>query len=247
MISLYKAIFTGKYTELFTYRNPIEYGYKIEGVFRDLKRLKTDEEKVENTKVSTKRAKDKMKRLITGNMYHSKQFKPVFLTLTYKENFQSLDMANIDFTKFIKRFNYRLGYPLKYIAVPEFQDRGAVHYHLIIFNMPFIKGQEIEQMWGHGSTDIKLVTRHRGLWKYLVPYVGKTFKDERFRGKKRYFYSLDNHSKETHDFDEINEVIKTLTSEDLIAEYQYTIQDKNGIEVNQVKKQEFLAGGEMGI
>ena len=53
------------------------------------------------------------------------------LTLTYRENITNTKKAWHDFTKFIRLV--RKHYPnFVYVAVPEFQKRGAVHFHLSI-------------------------------------------------------------------------------------------------------------------
>lgn len=54
----------------------------------------------------------------------------LFITLTYAENMQDIKQADLDFKNFIKRFRYEYG-AFDYIAVREFQKRGAIHYHMI--------------------------------------------------------------------------------------------------------------------
>jgi len=130
---------------------------------------------------------------------------------------------------------------LRYVAVPEFQERGAVHYHLIIFNINFIKGADIEKTWAYGKTDIKLVNRGTGAFNYIVKYLNKSFKDERYRGKKRYFYSLVNHSVETKDELLVEKIFMSLNSAELLREIQYTLKDPNTDVVwNTVKSAEYL-------
>lgn len=61
-----------------------------------------------------------------------------FITLTFKENITDLDYANKKFNQYcinIRRKCKKLGFEFKYIGVPEFQKRGAVHYHLLT-NLP---------------------------------------------------------------------------------------------------------------
>lgn len=72
--------------------------------------------------------------------------KTKFVTLTFSENVESIDYANDEFRKFIQRLNYRLystkKASLKYLATWEKQKRGSIHYHVIFFNLPFIKNSE---------------------------------------------------------------------------------------------------------
>ena len=58
-----------------------------------------------------------------------------FITLTYAENQQDIDKANKDFSNYIrqvKRHCESEGREFYYLGVPEFQDRGAIHYHLFV-------------------------------------------------------------------------------------------------------------------
>lgn len=82
------------------------------------------------------------------------------MTLTFKENIKDIDVSNTEFTNFIRRLNYNLygtkKSVLKYIAVWEKQKRGAIHYHINLFDIPFIKTKKIEEIWGRGfKTQIK--------------------------------------------------------------------------------------------
>lgn len=61
-----------------------------------------------------------------------------FITLTFSDNVCDIDQANKYFSLWTKRYtNFckKYGHELKYLGVPEFQKRGAVHYHLLL-NVP---------------------------------------------------------------------------------------------------------------
>ncbi|WP_452176556.1 rolling circle replication-associated protein, partial [Kordiimonas lipolytica] len=58
--------------------------------------------------------------------------------------------SNYNFKKFIQRLNYKMDLKLKYSCVVEFQKRGAVHYHLLAYNLPFIENSKLAEIWGHG-------------------------------------------------------------------------------------------------
>ena len=53
-----------------------------------------------------------------------------FITLTYAENMQDIKQAKIDLNYFIKNVK-KIKKDFKYIAIPEFQKRGAIHFHLL--------------------------------------------------------------------------------------------------------------------
>lgn len=60
------------------------------------------------------------------------------LTLTYRENQTCLQTAKQHLVSFIKRLTYVLGpaFDFRYIAVPERQKRGAIHWHIAIRRLP---------------------------------------------------------------------------------------------------------------
>lgn len=230
-----KLIKTGKFVEKWIYKKPLEYGYQNNTPHGRNMEAKTPTDVL--VRISTKRAKDKLRRLIIGNIYHHEE-RPKFLTLTFKENVQHLDYANAQFKLFIKRLTYKLGYQIRYVAVPEFQDRGAVHYHVILFNMPYIQGIDIENIWGNGIINIREINAGNKSFKYIIKYVSATYTDERFKNKKRYFWSLENKT-ERH-LNEQRNIERIPENKYIINEYKYNIKGKNNEIVNEVKKTEFL-------
>lgn len=72
------------------------------------------------------RSKFQLQRLIKAN---EKEFK-TFITLTFSDNVKDIKKANEKFnswrTKIKSIYN-----DFRYVCVPEFQKRGAVHYHLL--------------------------------------------------------------------------------------------------------------------
>ena len=53
-----------------------------------------------------------------------------FITLTYAENMQDIKQAKIELNYFIKNVK-KVKKDFKYIAITEFQKRGAIHFHLL--------------------------------------------------------------------------------------------------------------------
>lgn len=81
------------------------------------------------------------------------------LTLTYKENVQDYNKAYRDFYNFVKLIRYKYNLVLKYIRVIELQKRGAIHFHVIVFNPEFcwIPYNDIYKVWGHGAVHIRKI------------------------------------------------------------------------------------------
>jgi len=145
-------------------------------IFEKIKQQKQKQE------FSVHRTRTEIRRLINSNPQLNK-----FMTLTFAENITDLKQANYEFNKFVLRLSYK--YPkFEYLAVPEFQQRGAVHYH-VICNLPFVHYNEIFETWGQGKIDIKRVTNVTNLGAYVCKYLGKDMFDERTFGKKKFFRS----------------------------------------------------------
>jgi len=133
---------------------------------------------------SIARTRQNIYRITHCNCFQHGQFQPIFFTITFAENITSLQFANHEFKKFMKRLNYRIGHKLKYLFVPEFQKRGAVHYHGVFFNLPFIDKREIEDIWGHGYTRIETIKKIKDVGAYIAKYLGKETFDNRLFGQR---------------------------------------------------------------
>lgn len=194
-----KLVFAGDTVYLYHFEKPIAYGPK------DPKKkkkgdpfVKIETTKEENRKRAMWRARGKMVLLVNTNygkwkMDDVEYFNPVFLTLTFAENVTNIKEANYEFTKFIQRLNNHImgkkGSYLKYVNAIEFQKRGAVHYHCVIFNMPFIKKGIIEDIWGHGFIFINKIKESNVIGLYISKYITKAFDDKRLYEEKCYFIS----------------------------------------------------------
>jgi hypothetical protein len=162
------------------------------------KRDKTKEEAEDIAKRSAYRTRNNVYNLISTNAWFWKRnnntpFWPSFLTLTFKENITDVKEGNYLQSKFIKRLNYYIyktkKTQIKYLSVIEFQKRGAIHYHIIFFNMPMIPKKELAEIWEHGFIIIKGLDKEQNVAGYLTKYMTKGNIDSRLRGKKRYFRS----------------------------------------------------------
>lgn len=208
-----KIVISGDRVEYSMFQNFYEYGKREKKIDQQAgKSLKTDFEDLYKTdeqinaereryKLSNRiRSQTNLVRLVNAN----KQFdrgRHSFLTLTYKENEQNITKAQRDFAKFIQRLNYSLltvkktgknANRIRYVSVIEFQKRGAIHFHVILFDVSYIHWAKLTKLWGHGSIDInardksgKAMTVTK-VAKYMAKYMAKGFTDERLNGKKKY-------------------------------------------------------------
>jgi len=177
-----KNFLCGNIMEEYIYEKPIvlnSQGKMLRGVSDGIAKPRS--------KSSLGRAKKQIRRLVNSNKGLNK-----FLTLTFAENVTDLKTANYDFKKFKQRLERRIGKKLRYLCVPEFQKRGAVHYHLML-DMPFIQWKELSAIWGHGRIQIEEIRDKNKTGAYISKYISSEEKqDLRYFGKKLFFYSKNN-------------------------------------------------------
>jgi hypothetical protein len=216
-LSNLKLVKSGTLLEVYQFGNDIH-------LERRIRHIKTEEEKEEAKKFpkpkasheeilksSARRSKRMIKRLIRANSFlwfkrNGKPYLPITLTLTFAENITDLKKANYEFTKFIRRLNYETNRiegkdlkqsNLKYLAVYELQNRGAIHYHMIFFNLPYIKNiyNKMRDIWGQGRImvggkekqfkKIRTQTHLLKIINYFIKYIQKSiFENDNPRQKK---------------------------------------------------------------
>lgn len=199
----HKIIKSGNIIEFYKYEKGYLKGYELTESEK-IKNGRTKEKSnnyEENRKQVLQRAKKNLRRLINANVgQYGKENIAKFVTLTFKENITDIKHANYEFEKFIKRLNYEIyGYKcsnLKYTCVIEFQKRGAIHYHVIFYNLPFTKSNILESIWQNGFIKINKIDNVTNVGAYVSEYLGSAEKgqghnieDDRLQGKKSYFSS----------------------------------------------------------
>lgn len=228
-LSYYKIILSGRIVEAFQYKDPVGYNLhsdRKKSLYRQRRPLKEQE----TTKSSLSRTKNRLLRLINANAFmwelEGKSIEPVFVTFTFADNVIDLDVANSIFTNYIKRLNYQIFKSIKavakYVVVPEFQKRGAVHYHAVFFNLPKVdfrkefKDGRHQGIWGQGFITVKPVHEIFNTGLYMAKYLGKDLKDRRLVGRKKFFSSRGLHQPEVitkeHIAEEIMDYLSTLKS-----------------------------------
>lgn len=152
--------------------------------------------KDENRSISLSRARKKVIRAINSNADLNK-----FLTLTFEENITDLDYSNNEFKKWVKRVNYHCFNTkksvMKYVAVIEFQKRGAIHYH-VLCNLPFVDIKKFQDIWGHGFVKLNRIKGDKkrfgtsecdNVGAYVCKYMTKDNDDPRLKERKSYLMS----------------------------------------------------------
>lgn len=220
-----KLIISGKFIEHYQYERFIKIG--DENIYRGLGRAGSaaEAEKSENRKKVMQRARSMLRRLINSNVdqYMDGERNPYaskFFTMTYKENIQDVKYSNGEFRKFVKRLNRYVGYNVKYVSVLEFQKRGAVHYHVVFFNLPYIKKARLAEIWGHGHVKINKIEKVDNVGAYVSKYMGKDLEDKRLLGEKCYFSSRGlKKPEEIKDRSRVRVIMESLTGS-LLLKYE---------------------------
>ena len=143
------------------------------------------ESKIKNYANTNQRRRDKIRRLACSN-FNVEYAK--FLTLTFAENMTNIRECNVLFKNFIKRLKYNYKSDLKYLAVIEFQQRGAVHYHVLL-DIPYIPQEVLQELWGNGFVFINAINHVDNIGAYILKYITKDNNDVRLMGQKAYLCS----------------------------------------------------------
>lgn len=126
-----------------------------------------------------------------------------FITLTYVENMQDHRKAERDMDTFLKRL-LREKEGVFGVWKKEEQDRGAIHFHLMVWNLKWLDRDWLRYTWSEvantwqeavcsdGETEmlpaftrIERCASVRKCWYYLAKYIGKEEKQLRKEEKSR--------------------------------------------------------------
>lgn len=144
---------------------------------------------------SCRRARRDFYRLVRHNI--NREGDLCFLTLTTLGGV-SLEQGYRYIYDFKKRLKNTLGVTISYIAVPEWQKKGRLHYHLLVWGIPEHvivaerSGRFLQRQYARGYIDVLLAyDRSPKLASYLAKYMQKAYRDERLSGRRAYNASRD--------------------------------------------------------
>lgn len=195
----FKIIDCGDYKQIYYYDNikikkdknlekhiDNDYLFKKQNINR-----KNEKQYIEYKNIN--RSKFNLQRLVKAN---EQEFK-TFITLTFEENVTDIEVANRKF-RYWRDSMQRVFKEFKYVCVPEFQKRGAVHYHLLtnlqigvhtdlIIPQTNKKSQYDVKYWNNGFSSV-FDLKDMNVVGYISKYMTKDI-DNRLFGKRRYFNS----------------------------------------------------------
>lgn len=177
----FKAVQSGDIVEIWEYTSHINV--------QKVKRRKKRRSRPFLPRLRNVRAKKKnFERLVRSNV-HGKGA-PNLLTLTMRD-VVNLKEAYSCFTRFGVKL--RRTFPeVAWVAVPEFQKRGAVHFHAFVWGVPLEyvererKSRYVAGLWGQGYVDFIRSDGKDALIGYLSKYMSKAMHDERLLGQRGY-------------------------------------------------------------
>jgi hypothetical protein len=120
--------------------------------------------------------------------------------------------ASRHFNQFTTKLRKAYGTNFRYIGVPEFQTRGAVHFHVLYWGLPsnriehegpYWEGEDdigkmdkiqrgtrfIQNLWAYGYVDCVSTDGSEKLAGYLAKYMSKAMLDDRLLRKRAYYCS----------------------------------------------------------
>lgn len=195
-----KVILCGHHIETYQYEKPLVLNRKPKAPKKKFQNQDKDwlleaqnyiRRRDEYRKRTKSRVIGQVQRLIESNFNKDS----IFLTLTFnnKNNFNinDLTVCNPKLHNFMVNLKTKFS-NLKYLIVPEFQKRGAVHYHLII-NQSFIEKELIQKIWKYGFVKVKDIYYLEGIGNYFTKYLTKNSDDIRLQGRRAFFTSKNLH------------------------------------------------------
>ena len=176
-----RLVVSGHYVDRYQYSYPIVSREVCGRVGRSV--VADGVRRLENRVRVLARARTSVRRLVECNPDLNK-----FFTLTFAENVTDFVVANECFRKFVMRLKYNYKSDLKYLVVPEFQKRGAIHFH-VLCDLPYVPVNQLADLWGFGFCRINLIDSVTNVGLYVSKYIQKQFDDERLHTKKCFWGS----------------------------------------------------------
>lgn len=176
-----RLVVSGHYIDRYQYSYPIVSREICGRVGRSV--VADGVRRLENRARVLARARTSVRRLVDCNPDLNK-----FFTLTFADNVTDFAFANECFRKYVMRLKYNYKSDLKYLVVPEFQERGAIHFH-VLCDLQYVPVAQLAELWGFGFCRINRIDDVTNVGLYVSKYIQKQFDDERLHAKKCYWGS----------------------------------------------------------
>jgi hypothetical protein len=214
-----KVIKSGKVIEIFSYEKaPVRTGrkHRVREASSNRRPVVIDQRRFDNIK----RLRKGFIRLVRANTGRGDA--NALITLTYSA-IVDIETATRNFNQFTGRLRKVFGDTFRYIGVPEFQVRGAVHFHILYWGLPnerivnesphWTREEDIgdlgkvergtrfiQNLWAYGYVDCVPTDGSEKLAGYLAKYMSKAMLDERLLRKRAYYCSRNVYRPDTFAF-----------------------------------------------
>lgn len=225
----YKMIVMNDYIQLYSYMNE-DTGELKNKIIKDknIEKEAVSDKHIKNLNIDflskekeTKRNVNELKKIEKRNINRSKlecqriakaniETWETFITLTFEENITDINIANKKLNSFFTIIRKKKK-DFKYLCIPEFQKRGAVHFHLLtnisINDNNIIYAQNDNEYfkhikyWNNGFTSVETL---KGDPKKVIGYISKYMTkdiDDRLFSKRRYYSSTNLNKPKTYYID----------------------------------------------
>lgn len=195
-----KVFQSGKFVEVYEYERPCITVPRqfLSGKKRVTKRYSQNARRRPD---SIRRTAKYFRRLVRSNLRPAAP--PALLTLTIAE-VVSFETSRSYFREFYCRLR-RVCPDFQYIAVPEWQERGSIHFHCLVWGLPdnllcrceknkkHTCGERrlrfVQRLWQRGFCDLRATDGHPALARYLAKYMSKAMSDQRLFNQRAYCVS----------------------------------------------------------
>lgn len=182
-----KAILSGDSLEIYEYQKNIQEKRSRNTKSKRYPRIYTLERRDDNLR----KQKNYVRRIIRSNLVGAEN--PSLCTLTLHTGV-SVKTSWLYHGTFVQRIKKRFGKSIKLISVLEYQKRGVIHFHSLIWGIPepvvtyeFARRSRILQnQWLRGTLDIRPTDGNPALAHYVTKYLSKQMLDPRLIGEKSY-------------------------------------------------------------
>lgn len=186
-----KAIFSGSLLEVYRFENAPKVSVRRKRVPRETNNS-GDYPSLERRHDNLRRLRRGFLRLVSTNLRGKGA--PSFLTLTFVSDV-SICVALECYREFVQRLRQSTKIDVSYISVPEFQKRGTIHFHCLIWGLTGDqvaherRTRYLQNIWARGYVDIIPTDGSDKLGGYMAKYMSKAMHDERLLGKRAYLTS----------------------------------------------------------
>lgn len=196
-----KMVHSGDRTELYHYQLAQQRGNQARNQNGRKGNANVETDKQKNRRQVLNAARNNIIRLVNSNKDLLS-----FITLTYAENMKDLSQSKADLHKCINKIQRNIP-DFKYLYVLEYQERGAIHYHMLC-NYPIdfecaksdrrkpqcqkeAENRFMMDYWPYGFVDIRDLHRegNTNVGLYVSTYIVKSLQDVNMNGYRVYGYS----------------------------------------------------------